>query len=226
VTSIDENNFPTRERILRHLLRHSATSEEKNNCSVKNIALAIGLSSNVTWNHLLTLEKDGFIRSIRKHGKTGRPAMVYSLTEKGYEHFPKSYMELTNNILDQIRELHGEKEIERIFANMGKKTAKGLKIHLNKFLEENRSSSLKAKLTAFIEILKDHGTFHELIEDETSFALKNYNCLTLGVVKINPIICNADIAVIHELIGQKPIKEKCMGDGDEFCLFRLNKSEE
>ncbi|MHA1947311.1 MAG: helix-turn-helix transcriptional regulator [Candidatus Hodarchaeales archaeon] len=216
-----ESTLPTRERILRHLMLHGATLEEKNRCTIKNISKAIGLSSNVIWNHLLTLEKEGFVSRIERHGKTGRPALVYSLTGKGFELFPKSYMELSIQILNEINEMHGEDEIKQIFSNIGKKLAENVQRQMNQ--TRSKSTSMKDKLTALVNVLKEHGTFHELLEDDDSFALKNYNCLSLGVVKVNPLVCTIDETLIQEILDQIPIKEKCIGDGDEFCVFRLEK---
>jgi predicted ArsR family transcriptional regulator len=216
-----ELTFPTRERILRHLMLHGPSSDEKNNCTIKNISKVIGLSSNVIWNHLVMLEKEGFVKRVEKHGKTGRPALVYSLTDKGSELFPKSYMELSIQILDEIQELHGEDEIKRIFSNIGKKLAENVKRQMNQV--SGKSISMKDKLTALVSVLGEHGTFHELIEDKDSFALKNYNCLSLGVVKINPLVCTIDETLIEEIFNQVPIKEKCIGDGDKYCVFRLKR---
>ena len=216
--------FPTRERILRYILRHGSTSGEKDNCTVKTIAASIGLSSNVVWNYLVRLEKDGFVTRNYKQGKTGRPAMTYSLSEKGFELFPKSYMEFCITILDEIKNIHGEDEIKKIFSNIGKKAAEGMKKQIDDQIQDEKSPDpLKNKLIALVKVLEGHGTFHELLESEDSYRLKNYNCLTHGVVKVNPLVCTVDETLIHELIGQKPIKEKCFGDGDSFCVFRIEK---
>ncbi|MHA1977342.1 MAG: helix-turn-helix transcriptional regulator [Candidatus Hodarchaeales archaeon] len=218
---VNEQTFPTRERILRHLMLHGATLEEKYNCTIKNISKVIGLSSNVIWNHLVSLEREGVVKRVERHGKTGRPALVFSLTDKGFELFPKSYMELSIQILNEINELHGEDEIKRIFSNIGKKLAENVQKQMSQV--PSKSTSMKAKLTALVSVLREHGTFHELLEDKDSFALKNYNCLSLGVVKINPLVCTIDETLIEEIFSQIPIKEKCIGDGDEFCVFRLKK---
>lgn len=216
--------FPTRERILRYILLHGSTSNEKDICTVKKIAASVGLSSNVVWNYLVMLEKDSFVSRNYKQGKTGRPATTYSLSEKGFELFPKSYMEFCINILDEIKNIHGEDEIKKIFSNIGKKAAQGMKKQINEQIQDKESpDQLKNRLLALVKVLENHGTFHELIEDEDSYRLQNYNCLTHGVVKINPLVCTVDETFIHELIGQKPIKEKCFGDGDSYCVFRIEK---
>ncbi|MFX0050346.1 MAG: helix-turn-helix transcriptional regulator [Candidatus Hodarchaeota archaeon] len=217
-------SFPARERILRFLMHQGSTSDENTYFTVKAIASSLDLSTNVVWNYLVTLEKEGFVFKKEKKGKTGRPAMVYSISEKGIELFPKTYMEFCITVLDEIKVMYGEDKLQMLFSNIGKKLALNISDQMKRQLSD-KVDSLEFKLNKLVGIFEEHGTFPKLDEDETSYALTNYNCLMHGVAKVNPMICKVDETMMHELIGQSVFKEKCIGNGDSYCRFRIKKVE-
>lgn len=217
-------SFSARERILRFLMTQGSMSDENADLTVKKIAQKIDLSTNVVWNYLVVLEKEGFITKKRKKGRTGRPAMVYSISEKGLELFPKTYMEFCITILDEIKEMYGEEELQKMFSNIGKKLAIDMRNQMRPHLQDRTTlNNLKLKLENLMEIFEQHGTYPKLVETDTSFTITNYNCLMHGVAKANPMICTVDETIFHDIIGQQVIKEKCFGDGDKYCLFRIEK---
>ncbi|MFX0171438.1 MAG: helix-turn-helix transcriptional regulator [Candidatus Hodarchaeota archaeon] len=217
-------SFPARERILYFLMQQGSLSDENADFTVKTIASSLNLSTNVVWNYLLTLEKEGFVLKKEKKGKSGRPAMVYSISEKGIELFPKTYMEFCITILDEIKVTYGEKGLQMLFSNIGKKLALDISDQMKGQLSD-AVDSLEFKLNKLVGIFEEHGTFPKLDEDETTYTLTNYNCLMHGVAKVNPMICKVDETMINELIGQSVFREKCVGNGDGYCRFWIKKAE-
>jgi len=87
VSQLEENSFQSkRDKILHFLLIYQSPSKES--CTLKDIASAMRLSTTGVRHYLNVLENEGLVTRREKQGSTGRPAMVYSLTDEGYNTFP------------------------------------------------------------------------------------------------------------------------------------------
>jgi predicted ArsR family transcriptional regulator len=211
-----------RERILQYLLLNRSPTGE--GCSSKEIALALSLSTTGLRHYLNMLENEGLLTHTEQQGKTGRPAMIYSLTESGLNAFPKAYTEFSVDLLNEIKSRFGKNATIEILESIGSKNAKKMMRRMIDNLEESMSfDSLQQKLQSIVEVFHEYGKFPELIEDDLSFSLKNYNCLYYDIVKEEPLVCKVTETIIAELINDRVIKEKCIRDGCECCLFRIMK---
>ena len=213
----------TREKILQYLLVNSAYPEKTN--SVKDIASALEISINAARQYLIVLEKEGLVvRSQLKH-ETGRPAMIYSLHESAIETFPKTYADFALKLLEQVEDKLGAKTAREILTNIGKEIAKEVEPQMLEHLEEGGSlESLRDRLNSIKKVYEIYGKFPELVEEDDSFTLKNYNCLVFGVAKEDPLVCTVDETIITELAGVPVQKERCIREGDECCLYRIKKA--
>ena len=97
----------TRQEILQHLQRNGRAT-------VKELGQLLGLTSTGIRQHLTVLERDGLVLAREERGGVGRPTLVYSLTDKAEALFPRSYDELANNLLEEIRASEGR---ERMYQN-------------------------------------------------------------------------------------------------------------
>jgi len=150
--------------------------------------------------------------------------MIYSLTEIGLNVFPKAYTEFSISLLNEIKSRFGKRVCVEILESIGTKNAKKMTRRMINNLEEGMSfNSLQQKLHSIVEVFHEYGKFPELIEDESSFSLKNYNYLYYDIIKEEPLVCKVTETIITELINDRVIKEKCIRDGCECCLFRIMK---
>lgn len=218
----NDASLSTRDKILQYLLL--SRSDSSGGRTIKEIALAHELSVNAARQYLVILEKEGFVSQKERKGETGRPARVYYLTEDAIEVFPKVYKDFSLSLISQIKKELGVKTAKKILEGVGKGLAKELKEEMRHDLEGCKDTDpLKHRLECIVKIYKKYGKYPELIEDENSFGLKNYNCLVYGLTKEDPIVCLVDEVMVSELAGSKAIKEKCIRDGDECCLYRIQK---
>ncbi|MFX0014923.1 MAG: helix-turn-helix transcriptional regulator [Promethearchaeota archaeon] len=212
-----------RERILQYLLLNRSSSGE--GCSSKEIAIALGLSTTGLRHYLNMLESEEFITHTEKQGKTGRPAMIYSLTETGLNTFPKAYTEFGIDLLDEIKNRFGMDITIEILEEIGRKKAKKLMQQMITNLKgEEYFKSQHQKLETIIEVFREYGNFPALIEEENSFILKNYNCMYFDIVKEEASVCKITETLIAELVGKGFTKEKCIMEGSECCFFRIKKN--
>ena len=217
-----ESSITTREKVLRYLLLNSSYSNKC--CIIKEIAIALDLSDNSIRKHLVILEKERLIVRTPKKGVTGRPAMLYTLHEDALETFPKVYAEFFKQLFKEIVEKFGETPTQDLLEKIGIKMAKDMQNRIDaKLVNKKPIKSLKQKLEYIIKVFEEYDRFPELIEDNGSFSLKNYNCLLYNVIQEYPLVCVYDQVLIDKLIGRKTTKVKCISWGDTYCLFRVKK---
>jgi predicted ArsR family transcriptional regulator len=193
---------------------------------VKEIAGKLELTPNGVRQHLGVLEREKLVVLKEKKGKLGRPAIVYSLHDNAMEHFPKVYDEFTLSLLEEIEQRFGKEEIVDILEKIGKQIVGNLVKDYRLNLDEVVSNEqLKQRIDNIVKIYSDFGKFPDLIEEEDSYLLKNYNCLVYSICEKNPNVCKVDEKIVEELLGTKSIKEKCIRNGDGYCLYKVSKKQ-
>ncbi|MFX0125438.1 MAG: helix-turn-helix transcriptional regulator [Candidatus Hodarchaeota archaeon] len=213
----------TREKILQFLLQNRSSEETS---SIKEIADKLDISINATRQYLIVLEKEGLVVKSQKKGASGRPAMGYAITEDALGVFPKNYADFSVKLINEIRERIGVSKTNEILIEVGKRIADEIRDEVEAEIKPGTDiDPLQNRLEAVAKIYLKYGKYPELVEEEDSFALKNLNCLIYEIAKADPLVCTVDETIVSELVGKKAIKEKCLRQGDECCLYRIKKND-
>ncbi|MFX1511447.1 MAG: helix-turn-helix transcriptional regulator [Promethearchaeota archaeon] len=215
---------PTRKQILQHLLMQSYTPTGHGS-SIKRIAKELNLSINTIRQHLTILEKEDLVFRKVERGKTGRPAIVYYLHDNAFETFPKVYVEFALDLIEEVESEYGTGSLVSILDKIGVKIANRIieEIERNYQVPDFKDLSTKERLEYICKIFDYYGKYPDLVEEEDSFAMLNYNCLVYKLTKANMLVCRVDEAILRELIGQPVKKELCLREGDRYCLYRIFK---
>src|SRR5256714_11217739 len=88
----------------------------KGQASAETIASDLGVTPNAVRQHLTNLERDGFVVSHPERGARGRPALLFSLTERADSVFPKRYGQLATMVLQEVQEVGGPEALDEIFS--------------------------------------------------------------------------------------------------------------
>ncbi|MFX1506032.1 MAG: helix-turn-helix transcriptional regulator [Promethearchaeota archaeon] len=211
----------TRDKILQYLLQHRPSEDVS---TIREIADELDISINATRQYLIVLEKEGFVAKSQKKGSSGRPAMGYTITEEALSAFPKNYADFSVKLINEIKDRIGVSETNEILKKVGKRIADEVRGEVEAEMKPNKElDPLRNRLEAITSIYVKYGKYPELVEDEDSFALKNLNCLIYEIAKADPLVCTVDETIVSELVGKKAVKEKCLRQGDECCLYRIKK---
>src|SRR6266478_5007446 len=95
----------------------------KGHASAETIASDLGVTPNAVRQHLTNLEKDAFVVSHPERGARGRPALLFSLTERADSVFPKRYGQLATMVLQEVQAMGGEEALDEVFARMAARHA-------------------------------------------------------------------------------------------------------
>lgn len=203
----------TKEQILSYLKRSGGST-------VDDLAGEFGLARMTVRQHLTGLERDGVVETCEEKGRSGRPHMVFSLTERGEELFPKRYDRLADLVLKEATQLTADeiagldedgrkrlllqKMVERVYREHEKRIA-------------GKSLAERVKLVA--DILREEGGFAEWSDAGDGFEIVDYNCVYRRVVDSHPGVCDWHISLLGRLLGGKVECSQFMSKGAESCRF-------
>ncbi len=128
----------TREKIMRTLLAFPGST-------INDLAEAVGINGISIRHHLISLEADDLVTSSEERHGVGRPHLVYSLTDKGIEQFPSSYLRLLNGSSNAQGQT-GKAEIEKVFEQIGNDIAANYGQDLENKTTEERIQVLESVL--------------------------------------------------------------------------------
>ncbi len=170
--------------------------------------------------HLQTLEDDGYVDHVRKKGKVGRPAHIWSLTEKANEHFPDNHGLLATLLVDGIRKNFGDVGLRSVLDYVIETQSEAAREVLDL---ENKT--FKEKIASLVEMRKNQGYMAEyrdlpdggveLIENHCPIGSAACNCQD---------ICEGESKVFSAVLGEQvTVKRRDhMASGDRRCTYEFH----
>src|SRR4051812_44701323 len=105
-------------KLLTYLLEH------KDGATLDELAAHLEISKTATKEHLLKVERLGYLKFEDTKGHVGRPRRRYLLSHGGIDAFPKQYSWLSNVLLDYLAESNGPEAVARMMDGLAAKIAK------------------------------------------------------------------------------------------------------
>jgi DeoR family suf operon transcriptional repressor len=182
---------------------------KRNEFSVDELSVQLGISQTATRQHLSILERDGLVKRRALKEKIGRPKDLYSLTEKAETLFPKAYHELCNLVIGDMIEREGPENVKAMMGRLGTKYASQYK----------RRVKGTGDVESVVGILNELGAFAEAGRNDGQF-LKVCNCPFYEISQeFKDIICEFHLKFIGSLLNLPVKLMSCMAQGDEDCFF-------
>lgn len=193
------------------------TLKKKGSMSVGDLSKEINITTMGVRQHLHVLERNGVVEYIiKKHG-IGRPSFIYRLTDVADDLFPKVYQVFALDVLRDLEETNGRDSIDGIFKRRNERTLK------EKMRVLSEKDSLSDRLYALAGMLDEDGCMVELEENDRSFKLKQFNCPILKIASNFREACNYDLQLFKALIGEDVIRQQCLSDGANACVYIIPK---
>lgn len=201
-----------RRRII-HVIKSNGAS------SMSEIASLLDISGEGVRQHLVQLEKDGWISRFAEKSKgIGRPHIRYRLTTAGEHLFEKNYDHLTIEVLDTMVNNLGENALKQVLSAM----------------IEERVREWEPKMSGLstidrLKVLKDFYIKNDFYMDveskDTDYYLIERNCPFHNVALRRPILCSVTVSVLTHLLGCKVTREQRLQNGDGCCSFHVQINE-
>ena len=209
LTYINEN--PTREKIIFLLKKNGPLS-------IEDLSKELHITSMGIRQHLLSLERKGYINYVTKRQGIGRPAFLYRLTEKAQNLFPSVYDEFILDTFKDIENNEGKQKIEELFKWRKNRLLKDLKESLPE------KKTLPDTLSAITNLLDTKGYLSELQDTNNHYSLKVFNCPIYRLASEYREACRFDLLMFKELIGKEVSREECIIDGNTSCIYTIPKN--
>ena len=197
----------TREKILKTLLTHPESS-------INDLAEAVGINGISIRHHLSALDaEDLIISSEQRHG-VGRPRLIYSLTDKGVEQFPTSYLKLTKRLLTKLKDILTQEELEEVFQEIGRQMA-------TQYGSNNESLPIDKRLESIQAILAKEGYIARWDEKNGTYQLTLLSCPYFHIGLEHPEVCKLDQALISSFISRNVEFKACILKDDNQCIYEI-----
>ena len=187
--------------------------------TINELAQAVGINGISVRHHLTALEADDLIKSSEERHGVGRPRYIYSLSEKGIELFPTSYLRLTQRILKTLSNQLPPESLHAFFEEIGTEIAKPYENNLDAKTLDERLQIIKTALT-------NEGFIVDVEKNEDSFKLTNLSCPYYHIGLDHSVVCTIDYTVIARLSGTAIKVVSCMFDGSNKCIYTISTQSE
>jgi predicted ArsR family transcriptional regulator len=202
---------PTRWEILQLLKRQGRAT-------VDELAKALNMTLMGVRLHLVVLDRDGYVQRSTVRKKPGRPALVYSLTPKAEDIFPKRYDLLAEKLLESLAQQSTPSAVHRIL----EEAARGLAAPL---VANVGDGSLEEKVGQVGRLLDEIGAFASWERSDGGYLIHQHNCLFYRIALRNRKVCQIDTALLREMLGVDIQRRDCLLDGAGKCSFFVPDSE-
>lgn len=204
------NLHPNQEMILNFLL------DKSEGATLTELSEHLGITKTAAKEHLLKVEKMGFISFKDTKGKVGRPRRHYFLSENGHETFPRQYSWLSIVLLTHLTKKLGGKGMSGMMKELAVSVASSMK---GRF--ENLSS--KELLKEVTSVMSELGYRARLKQSDLrkGAVIEANNCVYHTVAISHPELCNFDTEFLKIATGMDVKLECCIAKGGEICRFKL-----
>ncbi len=204
-------NESTRLRVVQRLKRWGKAT-------VAELARDLNLSGVSLRRHLDILERDHLVvTQIQPRGR-GRPVKVYRLTEAADRFFPERYSEFAVDLVQSVRELLGERALQRL-----------LRYRTDQVIEQIRArlagKSLRERVALLTEAMTEMGFLASWREVRGGqFVLTQAHCPLRRVASVCPELCEQELRM-HEEILQACVTRQCfIPHGETVCQYQIRRA--
>lgn len=207
----------TRQTILEILRR-------RKQATIEELTRLLGLAPATIRRHLDILMRDSLVSVGQVRRETGRPHYIFSLTEAGEDLFPKSYIRLTNRLIEEIVNLDdsetrgrsGLELAELVFEKMAERMAQT-------YAPRVTGATLEERLEEVTNLLAGDGIVFEWRQGEGGYYLLGHGCPCRRVANAHAQICSHDQRLLATLLRAKvePVEPATVNE-ETYCAYRVS----
>jgi len=197
----------SREQILSYLHHHGRAT-------VKEMAQLMGLTATGVRQHLTVLERDGLIEAHELRGHVGRPAFVYSLTERGAASFPANYAMLANLLLEELRTMAGAEALQRLLRRVSSRMA-------DQYSDRIAGRTLEERVNTAAQVLREHGCEVDVRSGEDEYFIEQCTCPYPEVARHHSAVCALEVDFVQRMTGADARLVASLLRGDPACTYRV-----
>jgi predicted ArsR family transcriptional regulator len=146
--------------------------------------------------HLLKLEAASLVESEHLREGRGRPRKYWRLAQRGHDHFPDRHSDLTLELLRSVRDIFGERGLERLIAHRERASIAEYRETIS------TQRSLRQKLTALAKIRSREGYMAGVTEHTGGgFLLVENHCPISAAAATCQGLCRSELDIFRAVLG-------------------------
>ena len=182
--------------------------------TIVEIAEIVGINAISVRHHLTNLQADDLISVEEERHGIGRPRFVYSLTKKGEEEFPTRYYQLTNILIEQMKNMLPEKQVISIFQGMANKLTSDYKKIIPSLNIEDKFNLLK-------KIMYKEGFDFLWEKEEDKYIIHEISCPFYQVGQHHPEVCLFVQTIIANILSVPTRNVKHSKTENKLCKYTI-----
>ncbi|MGM0459901.1 MAG: helix-turn-helix transcriptional regulator [Bacteroidota bacterium] len=193
--------------------------KQKGTLSMAEAVTHTDLAKTTLREHLLQLERDGYIRRDYIRSGPGRPSLQYQITPKGHQLFPSSEPEMIRELLKFLKEQGDEQTIEQFFESFWEERLMKARNRMG----EASENDLKSRLGKLMGYFEEEGFMPEVDSDskDGTITIKECNCPFSEVVKETRLPCKLEAMFYRKLFNSNVERTSYIADGDFSCTYEI-----
>jgi DeoR family transcriptional regulator, suf operon transcriptional repressor len=184
----------------------------------RDLAADLGITVSAVRQHLDRMVDAGLVARRRAPQGRGRPPVRYSLASAGEALFPRSYGELTTELLRYVED-EDPAMVDRVFERRRRRRVEQAKRRLAGKTFPRRVAELTA-------ILDEDGYLAEVVRRrDGSYLVTEHNCAILGVAQRYGLACSTEIEFLREALPDAVIERVAHKmAGQHVCSYEIRRS--
>lgn len=194
-------------KILTYLRRHGEAT-------IKDLEELLGISTTAVREHLAHLEAKGLLTTRQARGGPGRPRLVYSLTSRAEDLFPKEYDTLVTMLMREIASREGKERLNALLEAVGRRMAEEYRGHVVGDDVEERLMRLRV-------VLEARGIPVAVTPEGD---LQVFSCPYHDVAQEHAGVCTMERHMLEQVLGERVELEGTIREGRRSCHFQIARS--
>ncbi len=170
--------------------------------------------------HLAILERDGYIQSNGIRRGQGRPSRLYEISAEGDKLFPRTYEQLAQSLLDDLRTVGGEEKLDELFEHRRKRL-------LEQYRSRMAGKEFREKVAVLAQAREEEGYLaeHEQLGRDR-FVLIEHNCPIRAVAEAHPQVCRCEMTLFADALGTEVTRTDHILSGAPHCRYVIMRPRE
>lgn len=189
------------------------TIKKQGEARADELASILGITPSAIRQHLAALLGEGLVAVREQRGSAGRPKHVYSVTTEAEGLFPKTYGELTCELLDYAG-AEGPGTVDRLFERRRQRRVSAAVARL-------AGKSFDARVAELAQILDEDGYLADTVRgDDGEWRIVEHNCAILEVAFRYGQACSSELGFLRDVMPDAQIDRiSHMASGAHHCAY-------
>ena len=189
------------------------TIKKRGEARAEELAQSLGITPSAIRQHLGALVGERLVAVREQRGSAGRPKHFYSVTSAAEELFPKTYGDLTCELLDYLSTDEPD-TVDRLFDQRRQRRADQARARL-------AGKSFDARVAELARILDEDGYLADVEQgDDGAWRIVEHNCAILEVAFRYGQACSSEINFLREAMPDADIERVShMASGGHHCAY-------